>query len=364
MALLLVNVCLATVVAAELASRAALLAIERWLPDPRVQADVYAGSGWAADYYREFRESGDVAWQPYVYWRRLPYAGRFINVDEHGVRRTWRAPGAGGGPLVFVFGDSTVWGSGARDEYTLPSELAKAMAAAGVEARVVNLGESGYVTAQSVALLLSSLRRGEIPDLAVFYGGIEDVFSAYQSGTPGLPTNEDNRRLEFNATRPDGLPQVLRMLTTGLNGVAAFVRRRSERTAGAAPAWDAASLAAAAVDDFCRTARSATGLGAEFGFPVRFYWQPVVFGKPLQTAYEEAEAGRYAGARPLFESAYARMAAAEPCPAAPVTYLGDLFADTAAPLYVDALHLSEDGHRLVAAAIVPELLDALSAPRK
>jgi lysophospholipase L1-like esterase len=352
-------------VIAELASRASLLAIERWRPDPRVQADVYAGADWVADYYREFRESGDVAWQPYVYWRRLPYAGRFINVDERGVRRTWRAPVAGDdGPLVFAFGDSTVWGSGARDDYTLPSEIAKAMAAAGADARVVNLGESGYVTAQSVALLLSYLRRGEVPDLAVFYGGIEDVFSAYQSGASGLPTNEENRRLEFNAIRPDGLPRVLRMLTTGLNGVAGLVMRRADRAAGGSGAgWDTSRLSAETIEHFCATARSARALGAEFGFPVRFYWQPVVFGKRHLTAYERAEAARYAGARPLFEAAYARMAAADPCPGVPVTYLGDLLADVDAPLYVDALHLSEGGHRIAATVIAPDLLDALSTPR-
>ena len=49
--------------------------------------------------------------------------------------------------------------------------------------------------------LFLQLREGNIPDLVVFYDGVNDVFSAYQQGKAGIPQNENNREKEFNSIR-------------------------------------------------------------------------------------------------------------------------------------------------------------------
>jgi hypothetical protein len=139
-----------TMVALEAGARLVLHGSVYWMTDPRVAADGYAAAGWPHDYYREFSESGDVDWHPFVYWRRKAYSGVFINIDERGIRRTWTDPKLPARPArVFVFGGSTVWGTGARDDYTVPSWLAQALSRDGHAVKVVNYGESGYVTRQS-----------------------------------------------------------------------------------------------------------------------------------------------------------------------------------------------------------------------
>jgi hypothetical protein len=98
-------------------------------------ADAYNGTDWSRDYYREFSDSQSTAWEPYSYWRRLPFEGRFINVDERGLRRTWNPAASPEDRAVWVFGGSTVWGTGVRDDHTIPSELSRLLAEAGQAAR-------------------------------------------------------------------------------------------------------------------------------------------------------------------------------------------------------------------------------------
>ena len=118
-----------------------------------------------AQLYRENARCAHVRWEPYVYWRRLPCSGSYINVDAAGLRRTWAPPARPGRrPLrIFFFGGSAAWGTGVRDEHTVPSELARYLAAAGIDAEVVNYGETGYVSTQDVIALLRELQRGHRP---------------------------------------------------------------------------------------------------------------------------------------------------------------------------------------------------------
>ena len=177
-------------------------------PDGRARSDVYAGVSWADEYLKELEECSVTRWTSYVYWRRQPYQGRHINVDADGVRRTWTCPEDGSGtgePLrIFTFGGSAMWGVGARDDFTIPSFLARKLQEKGIRCQVTNFGESGYVSTQEVIALLQQLRDGNIPDLVIFYDGVNDIYSAYQQQVAGLPQNEFHRAREFNVSQPKG----------------------------------------------------------------------------------------------------------------------------------------------------------------
>ncbi|MGQ0571162.1 MAG: hypothetical protein ACT4P5_16800, partial [Armatimonadota bacterium] len=81
--------------------------------------NVAQGSRWEAEYGREFVASYQVQWHSYVYWRRKPFHGKYINVDDAGLRRTWNnTPSPSPDHIkLFMFGGSTMWGTGARDEF-------------------------------------------------------------------------------------------------------------------------------------------------------------------------------------------------------------------------------------------------------
>lgn len=94
-----------------------------------------------------------------------------------GRRVTWQ-PSVAPRLRVWLFGGSTAFGLGQRDEHTIASELAKDAAAAGIPIEVTNFGVHGDVRwneNQRLREALASTR--EAPDLVVFYDGWNDLMS-------------------------------------------------------------------------------------------------------------------------------------------------------------------------------------------
>src|SRR4030095_8272929 len=68
---------------------------------------------------------------------------------------------------------------------------------------VVNFGESAYVSTQSVIALMLQLQTGNVPDLAIFYEGTNDIYAAYQSGRAGVHQNVDQVAARYKGTNPN-----------------------------------------------------------------------------------------------------------------------------------------------------------------
>jgi lysophospholipase L1-like esterase len=222
-------------------------------------------------------------------------------------------------------------------------------------AEITNLGESGYVMGQDLATLQSRLKAGDIPDMALFYGGINDVFAAFQSRVAGMPQNEEHRRIEFNAMQPSRPDKALFVATSGLRFLAAGAGRRLMRSADVAPmALDAAdTLAKQVTNDLCANRRIVSALAREYGFRASYFLQPVIFGKQQLTRYEQLEAARLNYARSFFELVYAKLEhSGAICGEVPFVNLSHEFDAEPKPFYVDALHLSEAGNARVAAAML------------
>src|SRR5262245_30798240 len=182
--------------------------------DPRIHLDALAGTPWIEQYFDELFGSSRLEWRSYVYWRRRsPFRSTYVNVDAGGFRRSWRDPRAAASarPIrIFVFGGSTLWGMGARDDFTIPSYLAKFLAEEVPDARVevTNFGELGYVSTQEVLSLEIALQRGDVPDIVIFYDAINDVFSSFQNGLAGSPQNEVRQGVLFEDLRLAVLLQI------------------------------------------------------------------------------------------------------------------------------------------------------------
>jgi lysophospholipase L1-like esterase len=264
-----------------------------------------------------------------------------------------------------MFGGSTLWGYGARDEFTIPSLVSKKLAARVPTAPwVVNLGETGYVTTQEVITLMLELRKGNVPDLAVFYDGVNDAWAAFQSGVAGMPQNELNRIIEFNSrerlnlrggfVQKSGLYRFARGLSgsIGSGGVGAASRRRFLDPA----------LANAVVDTYVGNVRLVKALARDYGFQVVFFWQPTIYSKKILSPDEER--WRLTGSRrqgaPAFAEEYRafneafkqRMKSAR---IDDVYDLSDTFANEARTIYIDRFHMSEIGNNAVAEAMVATL---------
>jgi lysophospholipase L1-like esterase len=347
--------------------------------DSRVRADAHAADSWVGEYYKEFADVTANRWVSYVYWRREPYRGRYINIDANGLRRTWtdRQDSAGqGDPLtIFMFGGSTMWGVGARDDFTIPSALSRKLKERGVDNRVVNFGEAGYVSTQEVIALLRQLHAGNVPSLVVFYDGVNDVYSAYQQQVAGLPQNEFNRVREFNLSQPRRYRQLRRVFLRRAVDQLAMTRlvRNVLRRLGVADHREEAAIHPRPVRDstadeetlfrdvvaiYGNTVQTVVALGQSYGFKALFYWQPTVFDKERLTPYEESERQRMAH----LQRFYWKVSGLVQQGGLATEYdgvfhdVGGIFDAVSQPVFVDWCHICERGNEVIAERMAADIM--------
>ena len=349
------------------------------IPDWRVDADAYPDRSWVTKYYAEFRASDGVRWWPYVYWRRHPYRGEYINVDRTGLRHmsvsTATGADSSGSIKIFMFGGSALWGTGARDEFTIPSVLARELANHGIPAEVTNFGESGYVSTQEVIALLLRLQAGDIPDIVLFYDGVNDTYSAYQQHAAGLPQNEFKRVSEFNlpsdfsrlramALRSvtDSLATV-QMLTSLLQRVGLPLGPRRQALTELAADHPAGAAGVAAV--YFGNVELVKALGEHYGFKHRFYWQPTIFQKTSLTGYEQSENRKANDFASFFRDAYAAVRQRRQTGAADSAFrdLSLVFADMRQPVFLDWVHIGEAGNEAIARIMATDVVNLTSRHR-
>jgi hypothetical protein len=183
---------------------------------PREKVSYYSSQSWAEQYWYEFRLSRKQRYYPYVGWRRAPFKGKTIEIDQNGIRVTPGADCSANSFKVFTFGASEMWGTGSPNWGTIPANLQK-----GLEKLrqgpvcVMNFGESAYVLMQDVIMLLIQLRSGNVPDLVLFYSTEGNIYAAYQSGRAGVPENLDQIAARFEGRR--GPSTFVDRLRSGVN---------------------------------------------------------------------------------------------------------------------------------------------------
>jgi len=326
------------------------------------------GQQWVRGYPGEARGALREQWYSYVYWRLRPYLGASINVDAQGLRRTWNASlaPAPGQPRIFMFGGSTMWGWGARDEFTIPSRVAKRLAETTRPAPwIVNYGETGYVTTQEVITLMLELRKGNIPSVVVFYDGVNDAWAAFQSRVAGQPQNEVNRVREFNSrTRFNWREGLLGRLAL-FRFARGLMGSTDATSSGAMPGrFLDPEAAGAVVDAYMGNVRIVNALARQYGFRAVFFWQPTIFSKKTLSPDEErwrlTEPRRPGRTAPAFAQEYQafneifrerlRVSKLDN-----VVDLSGLFEDDTRTIFIDRFHVSEAGNAKVADAIAQSL---------
>ncbi len=344
------------------------------VPDARAGADCYAGQDWVPAYFEEFRKCNSLQWEPYLYWKREPFEGEFITVDNQGHRATLTKahPLARkhAGFTLFFMGGSAVWGTGVRDAFTLPSLTGNELTRNGFNPEIFNMGESGYVSSQDLLRLEFELKNGNIPDIVIFYGGLNDIFSSYQSGKAGLPQNEMHREAEFNTLQEKRKSIMVFLRSMKTLSTARFISSRFSQDRPVLREdfnGDLQNLADLTVHYYNENIRMANALAKEYGFQVLFYWQPSLFDKPFRTAYEEEQLERIQPLKPFLEEVNSLLFSED------LAYenihfinLSNLFTNVREPIFIDWCHVGEAGNFMIArkmgSDILP-LIDSLNTMR-
>jgi lysophospholipase L1-like esterase len=338
-------------------------------------ADAYGGADWTTPYFDEFSRSVRVDWKEHVGWWQRPYRGRYVTIDERGLRATPGEREAGPDAVrILCFGGSTMMGMGARDTHTIPAVLARRLDELGHRAAVTNMGQLGHNNTQETIALQQLLKQGQRPDIVLFYDGINEMVCAEQTRAADRVMHEAARRAEFNIFYTDRRTD---LVAAGL--IAAMprtVRRLRELTGlsleGPLPAGridlaavDIPRLARDVIEVYAANLRVIRLLAGAYGFRPLFFWQPVITTKRDKTADErffEAEfTGDLEARRRLFSAVIdAQRRHPELAGAADAIDLSRLFDEYARPVYIDLYHLSEAGNASVADAMLPAVVAAVT----
>ncbi len=360
----------------------------------QVRAD--GGARWSVELYREESRLSDT-WYPYVYWKSRPFEGRYLHVGANGLRFTSNNRMLAGNNLakpfrIFMFGGSTMFGLGAPDDDTIPSLLERALQHDGISnVQITNFGQIGYVSTQEVIELSEQLRLGNIPNLVIFYDGINDAAASYQNGVAGVPQNEFNRVREFNLlNQADPAKRTALYAAAGiafvdhtaLGELARVVATRytqplfnrirnllpyNRTKAGMAVRrnWDvgkdSAALPKTTVDSYLENIRLVEAEGKQLGFASLFYWQPVLYSKPHQSELEKAVVQAARNSAPGMErfmqaTYYYARGASERITSPRVHDISNIFAGVRDTCFVDLFHITGNCNEIVAARMGKDVI--------
>jgi lysophospholipase L1-like esterase len=354
------------------------------IPAPQ---EAYGNEPWAPDYFKNLNKV-HMRWYPYAYWKATPMSSRYLNIDADGNRVTWTKPNRGGRdrPVLHLFmvGGSTTWGTGVRDDHTLPSLLARRFATnPNYDVEVTNLGQIGYVTTQELILLYQLLRRGQRPDLVIFLDGVNEAFTGYQNGIGGLTQSEFFRAQEFSMLGSSwGRKTLYRtairtaLMSTGLADLAKLLTGKDNPNtlphevkpmallSYLAPPQDFEGTQAVerdVVEMYLFNVDLVRMLGDHFKFRSLFYWQPTVFSKNHLVPFERALLPGDPMREKFFKGTYKLVAAAAASNG--IIDISDILNNRNQLDFIDPYHLNEAANGIVAdrmAADARPMLDEIA----
>src|SRR5262249_2901133 len=115
-------------------------------PDRALAAYRGASQKWPKTSCQESAGTNTRLYEPDVVWGRAPFEGKTIVVDAEGLRRTDHSRCDGKAYTIYMFGGSTLWGTGSPNWGTIPSLVAEMYEKSGRPVCVKNFGESAWVS--------------------------------------------------------------------------------------------------------------------------------------------------------------------------------------------------------------------------
>ena len=160
--------------------------------------------------YRVVFEEQNVRWQyhPFVEYKETPRSGKYVSVSSENTRCNLNGNNqckiANGKGVIWVFGGSTVFGYGVKNDETIPAYINKVFP----DYKVVNMGHASYYSTLERILFNEKLSEGLAPEIAVFVDGLNDF---YYFNVPNISGASEKIRRRFNRT-PSGVNLELKFL--------------------------------------------------------------------------------------------------------------------------------------------------------
>ena len=323
--------------------------------DPLVRLELSGGGASEREYMKELGDASTVVYHPYVLWRRAPYHGAMISIDEEGIRQTLHSQCDGKTFTIWMFGDSVMWGSGAADGDTIPSLLAADYEKSGRKVCIVNYGEMGWANTQEVIELIELLKHASRkPEVVVFYDGGSEAFTALQGGRADVHSNFNGFKKyldEWSVEQRAGFSYLHRTNTYRLlQGIASAVTPRGKKEKARISKAEADELSDGVIQNYVQNMGIVDLLAKQYGFRPVFAWYPnIAAGHKQLTPHEQElqrlEYQKFPGLDLIYGAAYAKSRELR---LPNFYYLADILDDQKSSLYLGVAHLKPEGYRIAA----------------
>jgi len=220
---------------------------------------------------------------------------------------------------------------------------------------ISNYGVEGYLTNQELILLVELLKKGQRPDLVIFYDGVNDSDAAV---SPGIP----DAHLEFRSTKSlmeGSVSSKLDFLrnSNSIKLARALVLRLDHGDLAGLPPSEISARAAATLDNYEANMNVAKMLGQAYKFKVFCFWQPsLAFGRkplaPIEQQLWDSSPNPSLATPQRVVMAVNEEAARRSTRNADFVFLGHVFDPVKEPIYIDNhMHIGPLGNQIVAGAM-------------
>lgn len=312
------------------------------------------GAEWRKDYLQDiqniFQFSNNTlnTWQPLGLWAATQYQGKCVNIEQDNLRKTIQSHDQFFHDPISTchfYGGSLVWGWSVRDEKTIPSLYASITKNTYVE----NHAQLGFVSTQSFFALIQSLKH-KIPDSIVFLEGLNDIYSAYQSGVAGIEQNAISRKTKYEQKIPKNLFDALRSKCALSMLLQLSKNKNSTARNLMTPEYDEEKLAIDIITSYNHNMRMIDAISSAYGIKTYLIWPPTIFDKPNLTQYEATVFNLFSALHPLYKTVKEMMKLNHPLYHR-VHDLSDLFKNEMNPVFIDPWHYNEYANWCIAAKI-------------
>jgi lysophospholipase L1-like esterase len=311
--------------------------------------DYYDKQEWSKEYWKEHFESSGKKYVPFVEWKRKPFSGKYIHINEEGIRRTTKYGCSADSMKIFLFGGSTIGGWGAPDSLTIPSLFAKKLYEKKQKgACVFNYGEDSYNLFQNIIDLVIQLQKGNIPDKIIFLTGANEIINSYVTGdyTQHLFVSDFKEKLEtFN---------ILLSLIKGTNTfklIKLFESDEVERSE-----HEINELAVGIHESFLKNYMVIDALAEKYNFTYDFFIQPVLpVSKKRLTEWEQnIDNDSRLSLKKYFQKFYSSMQS-ETNNYKNIYYIADIFDSFSYSVFIDIMHITPAGNEFIADKMVEKI---------
>ena len=323
----------------------------------KINSPCYTDKTLARQIYCDFQEGRlREVYSPYIIWEDEEIHTETLNIDSNNNRKTCFSEKCSASnqigkekKKVFLFGGGYMLGYGVDDCNTIPSLLSQIISENNNPNFycIVNFGASGYTSTQELIKLIVEIQNGNIPDVVIFYDGLNDIeIGAYRPGIPGY--HMGYRRIS-NKFSNSGLGNVL--FNSNIAKLYSYIHERFIRRDSGIDIFEINKKNAQLLNIYKKNIEILSALAFQYNFKYYAFWQPsLLASKKSKTAYEKLQPEFAGNFNEIQKNAYKIILEMDFSDLNFVN-LNNIFDHNVNDIFIDYLYLGPKGNKLVAETI-------------